>query len=329
MLKNLGKRRPEVMVPAAFGEDSAVLDFGGSPIIVSTDPITAAEAGAGRLAVIISCNDVAAAGAEPVGVLLTIILPEHTQPAELDRIMREAHEAALELGVEIVGGHTEVVPHVGKPILNTTVIGKALPDLPHWPITSSSAQPGDCLIMTKEAAVEGTAILASDFRDALLRRGVTEQRLEEARAFGQRISVVDDARIAAQAGARAMHDATEGGVIGAAYEMASASGLGLRLVERDIPIAKVTQTLCDALGLDPLRLISSGALLIACDPASGVLDALHASAIPAAVIGFFSEDPRLLLVRGLPGDGELALEIAPPQRDELWKAVQQFSRSEG
>lgn len=324
VLKNLGKKRSEVVVPAAFGEDSAVMDFGGQPVVVSTDPITAATEGAGRLAVIISCNDVAAAGAEPVGVLLTVILPEDAEPHQLETIMREAHEAAEELNVEIVGGHTEVVPQVQKPILNTTVIGKGLPDLPHWPITSSTARAGDALILTKAAAVEGTSILATDFREVLLKRGVKACVLEEAAAFSGAISVVEEARIAAQAGARAMHDATEGGVIGAAYEMAVASKKGIELYENEIPIANSTREICAALDLDPLRLISSGALLIAASPSDPILRALREQDIWASVIGQFTETPGISMVRQLPGGGQVTLSVTPPERDELWKALQRF-----
>ena len=324
VLKNLGADREEVVVPAAFGEDASVLDFGGAPVIVSTDPITAAEAGAGRLAVIVSCNDVAAGGGEPVGVLLTIILPEGSEPDVLRRIMGEAHEAAKELGVAIIGGHTEVVPHVRQPILSTTVLGKGLPDLPFWPITSSSAQPGDSLLLTKTAGIEGSAILAADFREALLERDVSEDTLKAAQSLGQGISVVGEAKAAARAGARAMHDVTEGGVVGATYEVAAASGTGAVLYEDCIPVAEATRALCLALALDPLRLISSGALLIATPNPGDVKSAVGDLGIAITEIGKVTGDGELSLVRRLPGGGEVRMEMAPPDRDELWRAFELY-----
>ncbi len=324
VLSHLGSEREEVVVPAAFGEDASVLDLGGAQVVVSTDPITAAEAGAGRLAVLISCNDVAAGGGEPVGVLLTIILPESTDEAILRRIMEEAHDAARELDVAIIGGHTEVVPHVSQPILSTTVVGKALSDLPYWPITSSSAQPGDHLLLTKSAAVEGTAILAADFREVLLDRDIDDETMADAEAIGAQISVVPEAMAAARAGARAMHDVTEGGIVGAVYEMAAASGTGAILYEDCIPVAAATSALCKALSLDPLRLISSGALLIATPEPETVRTAITAIDVPVKIIGKVTGDGHLAMVRNLPGGGEVRMELSPPERDELWRAVEMY-----
>ncbi|MFP4200115.1 MAG: AIR synthase family protein [Bacillota bacterium] len=324
VLRNLGHRRDEVVVPAAFGEDASVLDLGGAPVVISTDPITAAQAGAGRLAVIVSCNDVAAGGAEPVGVLLTIILPADSEPELLRRIMGEAHEAAKELGVAIIGGHTEVAPYVSQPILSTTVVGKALPDLPYWPITSSAAKPGDRLLLTKVAGVEGSTILATDFRDVLLARGVSEESLEEAETMAEWISVVPEALAAAQAGARAMHDVTEGGIVGATYEIAAASGRGAILYEDRIPVARVTREFCEVLELDPLRLISSGSLLMATPEPDAVIGALKEIDIRVTEIGRITEDEELALVRQLPGGGEVWMELTPPERDELWRAVEMY-----
>ncbi len=329
VLENLGSRRDEVLVPAAFGEDASVLDFGGRDVVISTDPITAAGADAGRLAVIVSCNDVAASGAEPVGVLLTIILPTHARAADLKEIMEQAHEAARDLSVEIIGGHTEVVPHVTQTILCATAVGKAFDGVHHWPIRSSSAEAGDQIILTKSAGIEGTAILAADFEDVLLERGVGEDVLAEAAELGDDISVIAESRVAAQSGARAMHDVTEGGVLGAVYEMSAAAERGAVLHEDRIPVTQATREICAAMDLDPLRLISSGALLIAASRDSAVVQALSDAGIPAQSIGEFTEDPQVVLKRSLPGGGETSTVLPPPGRDELWRAYARFRESGG
>ncbi|MFO8061086.1 MAG: AIR synthase family protein [Bacillota bacterium] len=320
----LGCRREEVLVPAAFGEDSSVLDLGGSHVILSTDPITAAGADAGRLAVIVSCNDVAASGGEPVGVLLTIILPSGATAEDLQQIMTRAHETAKELSVEIIGGHTEVVPHVTQPILSATAVGKAFEDAVHWPILSSSSEEGDALILTKTAGIEGTAILAADFADILRQQGVSDDVLTEGELMGRDISVVCDARIAAGAGARAMHDVTEGGVLGAVYEMIIAAQCGAIIYEDQIPIADCTREICALMDLDPLRLISSGALLIAAAQDSAVTDALNRAGVPACVIGKVTADGGVMLRQGIPGGGETMTPVRPPGRDEIWRAYARF-----
>ncbi len=324
VLEYLGCEREEVLVPAAFGEDASVLDMGEDHIVISTDPITAAGADAGRLAVLVSCNDVAAAGAEPVGMLLTIIMPPGACTEDLKRIMEQANDAAREMSVEIIGGHTEVVPHVRQTILSATVVGKPFPDVVHWPIRSGSARADDVLILTKSAGIEGSSILAVDFEDILTDRGVSREILDEARALGDDISVVSESRVAAQAGARAMHDVTEGGVLGAVYEMLYAAGLGATLYEDRIPIHTCTREICAALDLDPLRLISSGALLIAADSGAGVAESLDEAGIAACVIGKITSEEGVVLRRTLPGKGEMTETVPPPGRDELWRAFARF-----
>lgn len=328
VLKNLGYRRDEVVVPAAFGEDSSVLDLGGGNVILSTDPITAAGADAGRLAIIVSCNDVAASGGEPVGILLTIILPPDATASDLEEIMLQAHETAEELSVEIIGGHTEVVPHVGQPILSTTAVGKPFENAVHWPILSSSSKEGDLLILTKSAGLEGTAILATDFADVLRQRGVSEETLSEGEMMGRAISIIDEARVATGAGARAMHDVTEGGVLGAAYEMIVAAGCGAIIYEEQIPISDCTREICAVMELDPLRLISSGALLIAAPRDASVLEDLAQAEIAAAVIGEVTKGEDIRLRRELPGGGELLIPVQPPGRDEIWRAYARFRSGE-
>lgn len=307
----LGKRRPEVVLRGALGEDSAALDLGGDLCVISTDPITGAAKHAGWLAVHVSCNDVAANGAEPVAVLLTLLLPAGSDPALVQEIMNDAEKAAREVQVEIVGGHTELTAAVNQPVISTTVIGRVAAE--HL-ATSSSIEPGDALVATKYVGLEGTAILACDFP------AVTEPILgtalwEAACALQQQISVVPEARIAAACGVRAMHDATEGGVLGAAYEMAGASGLGFDIEESALTIHPATKLLAEHLQFDPLRLISSGTLLLATSEPEVLLAELRAQDIPASVIGHFhaSSDKRLYKASGV---SEL---INPPKSDELWR----------
>src|SRR5687767_7817988 len=156
----LGARRPETLVRAAYGEDSAVLDLGDDLVVLSSDPITTAGARAGWLGVHVACNDVAANGAAPVAVLLTILVPEGAPASTVGTVMRDAHRAARELGVEIVGGHTEVTPGLPRLLLALTAVGRA-PRGRH--LTSAGARPGDALLLTKAAGLEGTAVLAHDF----------------------------------------------------------------------------------------------------------------------------------------------------------------------
>jgi hydrogenase maturation factor len=317
VLSRTGRRRPEVVVRAGIGLDSTAIDLGGDLVVMSTDPITGAAGDAGYWAVHVACNDVAVFGAEPVAVLMTVLLPEGVGQAQLHELAESAHHAALELGIEIAGGHTEVTPAVRAVVLSTTAVGRVARDRM---LTPGGARAGDWLVLTKAAGLEGTSILAEAFAERLGEAGVPAAILAEAVAMRKQLSVVPDARAARDAGATAMHDPTEGGILGAAYELAEAAGLGMVVRERDVPRAAATTALAAALGFDPLRLISSGALMVAVPPRAGpgLLAALAEAGIAAAHIGeLVAPELGRSVARA---DGSLeAVQDTP--RDELWRLL--------
>lgn len=305
--------RQDVLVHAGIGQDCAVLDFGPVACVVTCDPITGAGEHLGRLAVHVACNDLAAAGAEPVGLLLTLLLAEAAAGEDLDRIMREAGEAARSVGVEIVGGHTEVTPGLPRTIVVTSAVGRA----PRGGFLSAGGgRSGDALVLTKAAALEGTAILAADLADRL-RPAVGEQVLARARACLEQISVVPEGLVGARTGATAMHDVTEGGVLTGVWEMAEASACGVRLDADAVPVLDETRRICGVLGIDPLGLIGSGAMLIATPDPAPLLEALAAAGIPSAVIGVLSGGDRCVT------RGGVTCPLEPLDRDELWRVLEQ------
>ncbi|NLY53252.1 MAG: AIR synthase [Firmicutes bacterium] len=307
----LGQRRSEIVLRGALGEDSAALDLGGDLCVIATDPITGAVKNAGWLAVHVSCNDIAANGADPVAVLLTILLPEGSSQQLVAEIMADAERAAAEIRVEIVGGHTELTAAVNQPVISAVAVGR----VPAGQLaTSNNIHPGDSLVVTKYVGLEGTAILAWDFPH-LVEPVVGKQLLLEAQALAQQLSVVPEARIAAAYGVRAMHDATEGGVLGAAYELAKAAGLGFELVEQELPLHPATQMLAEHFRFDPLRLISSGTLLLATAEPAGLIARLQQAHIPAKVVGRFTAAGETLLLR----DNGKVEPVEAPAGDELWR----------
>lgn len=305
VFSKLTTERPEVVLAAALGEDSAALDLASDLCVVSTDPITGASAEIGRLGVFVACNDVATNGAEPVGILLTIFVPPHATLDDIALVMDQASDAAAEVGVQIIGGHTEVTAAVNQMIISCTAIGRVAKDkLLH----TGRAKAGDALVLVRTAGLEGTSIIAWDHAK-LLQDIFTEEELLEARSFSRYLNIVPAARLARNNGAISMHDVTEGGVLGAAFEMAEAAGLGLDLSA--IPIHPLTLKLCDHFSLDPLRLISSGALLVATPTPRNIVSSLHANGIPAQQIGTFLCQGNKVTLDGV--------EVSPPSGDELWE----------
>lgn len=303
-------KREDVLVRPATGEDCSAIDLGGEICILSTDPITGAAKDVGYLAVQINCNDIYSAGAEPMGVLLTVLLPPESTEELLEEIMAGALRAAEERNIEILGGHTEVTDAVCKPLISAAVIGKTRG---RKMICTGGAEAGQDVVMTKWAATEGTAILAKDWEEGL-RAYLSEEELQEALDMNRFLSVGKESEIAFQHGATAMHDATEGGILGAVWEVAECSGLGVEVFADAIPMKEVTKKICAAMGIDPLRLISSGTMIIGTENGEGLVNALQAEGIEAAVIGRLTEGEKLLTQNGK------TIPLEQPKSDELYAA---------
>lgn len=309
----LGAKRQDVLVSPGIGQDCSLVDFGSELAVLSSDPITASGHHLGYLAVHVSANDIAATGAEPVGLLLTLLLPPGTSQDEIEAIMQEIHAAAGSLNMAVLGGHTEFTNAVCQPVAAVTALGRATKGRY---ITAAGGRPGDTLLLTKTAGCEGTAILASDLYDKL-EAALGADLVRRAREFIKRISVVPEGRIAAAHGASAMHDVTEGGVLGAAAELAAASGCGVELWAERVPVAPETAAICELLDLNPLGLIGSGSLLIASSAPEAVEEALKDHGIPVAPIGrLLAREEGLWLT----SRGERQPLIVPP-RDELYRAI--------
>jgi hydrogenase maturation factor len=277
---------PRVILGPGVGRDAAVISFDDRYLVAKTDPITFASDEIGWYAVNVNANDIACTGATVRWFLTTLLLPGgQASPQMVDIIFDQIADACRKLGIEMVGGHTEITYGLDRPIVVGCMLGEVMPERL---VRSDGARPGDALIITKGIAVEGTAIIAREKADDLA--GLDRSLLERCQAFlyDPGISVVRDAAVATAAGTvHAMHDPTEGGLATGLWELGKAAGVGLVVEEAAIPVLPETHTLCTRLGLDPLGLIASGALLMAVAPgdARAILDALEEAGIAAARIG--------------------------------------------
>jgi len=298
----LGRYPPEVKIGPAIGEDAAVISLGEGYLVISSDPITGVAEGMGHYLVAVNANDVATMGAEPRYLTLTILLPPGSAEEVLQRIMAEVDREARRLGIAIVGGHTEVAPRVTEPVLIGTMVGFA-----ERLLLPEELRPGDVVILTKGAGIEGTAILAWRYVEELRARGLAETTIRRAQAFGERLAVVQEALLARDL-CKYMHDPTEGGVLGGLHELGARAGLGLKINLGRVPVLPETRAVCQALRVDPLRLIGSGALLVvaAPDKARGILTRLEEAGIGASLIGELTAE-----------EGNLP----PAGQDELWRLL--------
>jgi len=307
-----------VLQGPAEGEDAAAIDWpdGEGTLVVSSDPISLAASQVGQLGIAVATNDIAVSGADPRWLTAVVLLPTGVDTDVLEEISRDLDAAARELGASIVGGHSEYVDQLERPLLSLTAMGATERYVP-----TSGAEPGDAVVLTKAAGIEGSAILAADFGDDL---DVAPEIRERAAGYLEEISVVPEAQIVREY-ATAMHDPTEGGVTSGLLEVARASDVRLEVARDAVPVRKPTATLCAAAGVDPLRIFGSGALLATVpeDALEACLADLEAAEIEAAAIG---------TVGALEGDKpELILDdesITEPIEDELYPLWEQADREE-
>ena len=286
VLRYSGAERTDVVVGAGLGEDAAVIQWPDAPYLVAaSDPVVGATAGAGRLLVHINANDVACKGADPAWLVVTLIIPSDDGVPMIERIMSEVHETCSELGIAVVGGHTELTDRYDRPVIVGTMLGPS-----RRLLSADRIEKGDLLLVTGHAGLEGMSILAHDRPDLLSCLDASE--LDKVRSWQGDLSVVREARLLRDH-ARYMHDPTEGGLEGGLLEIRNACGLGIALDMDAIPVSPLTRRAAKALGFDPLHLISSGMLVAVVPPdeAEKARARLGEEGIASSIIGRFME-PR-------------------------------------
>jgi hydrogenase expression/formation protein HypE len=290
LLSNLLRRHapsdPRVLLGPGVGLDCAVLDFGDTLLIAKSDPITFTEEEIGWYAVHVNANDVVTTGAAPRWFLATLLLPEGRANAIMTTlIFDQIGDACKSIGAQLIGGHTEITAGLDRPIVAGTMLGEVERDRL---ITPQGAHPGDRLLLTKGVPIEATSILARDFPDRLASLPI--ELVSAAREFLHKpgISIVPEALAAAETGAvTAMHDPTEGGLSSGLWELAEAARVKLVVERESILIPPESSMICEALGVEPLESIASGALLLSVDPEGleNVREAIEAHDVHVSVIG--------------------------------------------
>lgn len=307
----ISNKREEVLLEPSIGEDCSAVELKDDEIfVISTDPITGADKDMGYLAVYINTNDIASSGAEPVGVMVTILLPPNSKEEQLYNIMEQIDKACSELNIQIMGGHTEVTDAVVKPILSVTAIGKVKKDNL---ISTSGAKAGQDVIITKWAGLEGTSIIVKDNYEKLSQQ-FSNELLQEAISLDKHLSVLKESIIAKDYEVTSMHDVTEGGVLGAIWEVASCSNMGIEVDLDKIPIRNETIDICNYYNIDPYKLISSGCMVMTTYKGNELVKELKRNNIEAAVIGKITEEKnKIINVKGN------KVDVVEPDTDELYK----------
>ena len=309
VLKKINNNREEVINGADVGADCAVLSFGeGYDIALSVTPVSAPIEDISSYAIPMALNNIAAAGAQPVGVMLAVLLPEKTEEAQLQQMMEQAQAICDRCGVDIIGGHTEVTAGIEEPIMTVSGIGK---QSAAGAGSMHAIAPNQDIVISKWIGLEGTVRLARERREELSTR-YPVRMIEEAAAYDKYLSVIPEAATAMKSGVCGMHDVSRGGVFGALWELAQRAGVGLEIDLKKIPVKQETIEICEFFGLNPYELLSGGCLIMVTDDGEALIEALTHESIAAVIVGrttqgndriIFNEDEKRYLNR--PGTDQI------------------------
>lgn len=310
ILKRIKAKSEEILCGAGIGTDCAILSFSkDGDFVISTNPVSAPMESVSVYGIHKAVNNIAVTGAEPVGVMLSCMLPEGCEEKELQKMMSQADELCQTLNVQIMGGHTEVTKAVGEPVVTVTGVGRKksdnLPDI-------RAIKPGQDVVVSKWIGLEGTVRVAKEHRNALLTR-YPERMIDEAMEFEQFLSIVPEAATALKSGVCGMHDVSQGGIFAALWELAQRAGVGLEIDLKKLPVRQETIEICEFFDLNPYELLSGGSLLMTAQDGTGLVAALERNGIPAVIVGKTTEGNDRVLFNE---DEKRFLE--PPKPDSIY-----------
>ena len=311
VLKQLNHVRDEVLFGGSVGEDCAAMKLGAGEICVaSSNPVTGAGQIQGALVIYSAVNNLAASGAEAVGVMITLLLPENFKESRLIEINEQIEQVCQQLNIQVMGGHTEVTMAVNEPVFSATAVGKVKE---HELLHAKDAKADQDIVMSKWIGMEGSVAIVAAKEKELLER-FPKAMIDKIKKLLPNCSVTPEAALAVKSGVSAMHDVSSGGIYGALYELSEAAGVGLEIDLRAIPICQETVEICEYLGLNPYYLKSGGSILMVCDHGQELVRILEKEGIHAAVIGRTTSANAKAVIN----EGEVSY-LERPKADELLK----------
>ena len=319
VLRQLKTKREEVICGAGIGADCAIFSYPMGELsavcvqeaaVMTRRKNVCLEPFMTLAQLIQKCaNNLAADRAEPVAVLIALLLPETAEETELKELMREAEEKCGELFLEIAGGQTRVTAAVKCPVATVTCLGKLTGERAY---ATKAVKPGQDVVVSKWIGLQGTALLAKRYKEKLLAR-YPAYFVEEAASFDRYQTILPEAATAMKSGVCAMRDVSEGGIFGALWELAESAGVGLTIDMKKLPLRQETVEVCECCNVNPYLLLSGGSLLMTADDGAALAEALAAAKIPATVVGKVTDGNDRILVN----DGEIRY-LDRPQRDGIW-----------
>lgn len=308
VLKEIHAHNSRVISGAGIGKGAAVISC-GNDMTAATTTVTLGEDYWGIIGINRVANDIACMGGCIHGVLINITMPSRFHERLLKEIMRQSESVCKTMGLQIIGGHTELSDNVTKPIISYTGVGSRKYHI------SGKVRPGQKIAVTKWIGMEG-GFLMSQYRKEELQKRFPAQMLDFAKNCYRWLSVREEAELAAEGGAAYMHNLSNGGVLNALWELSVYDKLGMTVDFKKIPVRQEIIEMCEFYNMNPYRLLSGGSLLMTFEPECDIVSMLERNGIPAAVIGEVTDSSDKILLN----EDEIRY-IDVTCRDELWKII--------
>lgn len=314
VLKRISYKDKTLFKGAGLSRDFASMNINEDEnVVLSTDTVVYGVDNIALYGVTKTANNIATAGAVIKGILVSVTMPSNTMESDINFLMREIASVCKEKKIEIIGGHSETVPYVTKMIVTFTGIGVRKKNCN---IDISNIKPNMDIVMSKEIGIEGTAILAINREEELLKR-FQKSFVDMTKKAVNDISIVKEAEIATGFNVSAMHDVSRGGIFGALWEMAASVSLGVEVNLEKIRVRQETIEVCELLGLNPYTLVSGGALLMITENGEELKEELLNNNIHAEVIGKITASNDRVVIKG-----EERRYLEPPKTDEINKFIE-------
>lgn len=281
VFKLIRHRRKDVYKKPSVGDDCALVKMGEDYVCINTNPVTLTLDELGKKGIYYVANNIACVGGELIGILVNILLPPKSDEKDIKLIMNDLENECQTLNIEVMGGHTEMIEGVTKPMITFTGVGKVKES---EMLKVKDIASGNDIVMTKWAGMEGAAVLARKGREELLSKYKSEL-IDKAEDLSNYISVIKEASIAKENGALYMHDATSSGVYGALWELSCGIKHGIEIDLQQIPIKQEIVEVCEFYDINPYLLPSRGVLLIVVENGLKLVEELNKGNIDASVIG--------------------------------------------
>ena len=264
--KQMKTKRKEIFTGAGIGEDCAVLSFGDdSQTVIGVHTGHWPGKDMAKLTVHRSVNALAAAGAHPAAMEVSVLFPVGTEERDVKSMAAQIEGEGAFLGIQTAGCGIEISGAVNCPVITVTGIGNRARGCM---ASVKNVKPGMDVVASKWIGLEGTVFLVENREKELLAR-YPARFLGEAQRLERFLSVIPEAAVAGKSGVCAMHSVGEGGIFGALWELAEGAGVGLEIDLKKIPVKQETIEICEFFGLNPYELASGGCLLMVSGNESG------------------------------------------------------------